>query len=86
MIGRFNAALERDLGELPKTLMYEFETVAELAAYLCDSTAPALNRVLARREHADRCARGRRTGGFDDASRCHGQRAGFGIRRRIGIC
>jgi acyl transferase domain-containing protein/acyl carrier protein len=47
MIGRFNAALERDLGELPKTLIYEFETVAELTAYLCDTTAPALSRVLA---------------------------------------
>ncbi|MDQ3511681.1 MAG: SDR family NAD(P)-dependent oxidoreductase, partial [Pseudomonadota bacterium] len=46
MIGRFNAALEQDLGELPKTLMYEYETVAELAAYLCKAVAPALARKL----------------------------------------
>jgi len=42
MIGRFNAALENDLGDLPKTLMYEYETVAELAAYLAEHAAPAL--------------------------------------------
>jgi polyketide synthase PksL len=34
MIARFNANLERDLGALPKTLLYERETVAELARYL----------------------------------------------------
>ncbi|RDZ28511.1 SDR family NAD(P)-dependent oxidoreductase [Lysobacter silvisoli] len=43
MIGRLNAALEQDLGDLPKTLMYEYETVAELAAYLVGHAAPALN-------------------------------------------
>ncbi|WP_460732712.1 SDR family NAD(P)-dependent oxidoreductase [Lysobacter tyrosinilyticus] len=42
MIGRFNAALEQDLGDLPKTLMYEYETVAELAAYLVEHAAAAL--------------------------------------------
>ncbi|MGH8079673.1 MAG: SDR family NAD(P)-dependent oxidoreductase, partial [Lysobacter sp.] len=42
MIGRFNAALEQDLGDLPKTLMYEYETVAELAAYLAEHAAVAL--------------------------------------------
>ena len=34
MIARFNANLERDLGALPKTLFYEYETVAELARFL----------------------------------------------------
>ena len=48
MIGRFNATLESDLGELPKTLMYEFETVAELAAHLCERHAQAVDGFLAR--------------------------------------
>src|SRR5262249_16480856 len=34
MIARFNANLERDLGALPKTMFYEYETVAELARFL----------------------------------------------------
>ncbi len=42
MIGRFNAALEQDLGDLPKTLMYEYETIAELAAYLAEHAAAVL--------------------------------------------
>nr|WP_255323123.1 SDR family NAD(P)-dependent oxidoreductase [Lysobacter sp. K5869] len=42
MIGRFNAALENDLGDLPKTLMYEYETVAELAAYLVEHATAVL--------------------------------------------
>ncbi|MBM0104580.1 SDR family NAD(P)-dependent oxidoreductase [Steroidobacter sp. S1-65] len=46
MIGRFNAALERDLGDLPKTLLYEHETVAELADYLCEAAPAALCRKL----------------------------------------
>ena len=46
MIGRFNAALEHDLGDLPKTLMYEYETVADLAGYLCESAQEALVRKL----------------------------------------
>ncbi|MBT2744871.1 MULTISPECIES: SDR family NAD(P)-dependent oxidoreductase [unclassified Lysobacter] len=47
MIGRLNAALEHDLGDLPKTLMYEYETVAELAAYLVEHAAAALTAKLA---------------------------------------
>ncbi|GAA4798003.1 hypothetical protein GCM10023307_25010 [Lysobacter hankyongensis] len=47
MIGRLNATLEQDLGDLPKTLMYEYETVAELAAYLTGHAAAALSRRLA---------------------------------------
>ncbi|WP_332309352.1 SDR family NAD(P)-dependent oxidoreductase [Pseudomarimonas arenosa] len=42
MIGRFHAAMEQDLGDLPKTLMYEYETVDELAAYLVDQATAAL--------------------------------------------
>ncbi len=34
MIARINAALERDLGALPKTLFYEYESIEALAAYL----------------------------------------------------
>jgi len=34
MINRINARLERDLGALPKTLLYEHETVSELARFL----------------------------------------------------
>ncbi|HEY8459303.1 MAG TPA: SDR family NAD(P)-dependent oxidoreductase, partial [Blastocatellia bacterium] len=34
MIARLNANLERDLGALPKTLFYEYETVAELVRFL----------------------------------------------------
>ncbi len=46
MIGRFNAALEHDLGDLPKTLLYEYETVADLAGYLCEFVQEALGRRL----------------------------------------
>jgi acyl transferase domain-containing protein/acyl carrier protein len=46
MIGRLNATLEQDLGDLPKTLMYEYETVADLAAYLVDHATAALARRL----------------------------------------
>jgi acyl transferase domain-containing protein/acyl carrier protein/aryl carrier-like protein len=46
MIGRLNATLEQDLGDLPKTLMYEYETVADLAAYLVDHATDALARHL----------------------------------------
>lgn len=42
MIGRFNARLEADLGELPKTLLYEHETIEELAIYLCKEVESAL--------------------------------------------
>ena len=34
MIGRINADLERDFGDLPKTLFYEYSTIEELAGYL----------------------------------------------------
>lgn len=46
MIGRLNATLEQDLGDLPKTLMYEYDTVASLAAYLVDHATAALARHL----------------------------------------
>jgi polyketide synthase PksL len=44
MISRINASLERDLGELPKTLFHEYSTIEELAAYLVRKSAPALTR------------------------------------------
>ncbi|MES2824532.1 MAG: SDR family NAD(P)-dependent oxidoreductase [Pseudomonadota bacterium] len=43
MIGRFNANLGRDLGVLPKTLLYEYETIVELAQYLTQEAQPALS-------------------------------------------
>ena len=52
MIGRFNAALEQDLGDLPKTLMYEYETVGELAGYLSKHAATALVARFARESAA----------------------------------
>ncbi|MFZ5635022.1 MAG: SDR family NAD(P)-dependent oxidoreductase [Pseudomonadota bacterium] len=42
MIGKFNAELERDLGVLPKTLFYEYETIEELAKYLQQYARDAL--------------------------------------------
>ncbi|RYE27914.1 MAG: KR domain-containing protein, partial [Sphingobacteriales bacterium] len=42
MIGRFNVSLERDLGALPKTLFYEYETIEELAKYLTQDAEQAL--------------------------------------------
>lgn len=42
MISRINAALERDLGELPKTLLYEYQTIEELADHLLHQVYPAL--------------------------------------------
>jgi polyketide synthase PksL len=44
MIGRINAELERDLGDLPKTLFYEYATIEELAGYLVQEAQPALVR------------------------------------------
>jgi polyketide synthase PksL len=44
MINRFNVNLERDLGDLPKTLIYEYETIEELANYL---TKEAENELIA---------------------------------------
>lgn len=42
MINRINTSLERDLGELPKTLLYEHETVRDLAKYLVKEVHEAL--------------------------------------------
>jgi polyketide synthase PksN len=42
MINRINARLEGDLGTLPKTLLYEQETVRALAAYLVRQSREAL--------------------------------------------
>jgi polyketide synthase PksL len=47
MISRINARLEQDLGELPKTLFYEYATIEELAGYLQQEMRPALARCLA---------------------------------------
>ncbi len=46
MISRINAELERDLGELPKTLFYEYATIEELAAYLRQEVPAALQALL----------------------------------------
>ncbi|HEY0139907.1 MAG TPA: SDR family NAD(P)-dependent oxidoreductase [Thermoanaerobaculia bacterium] len=42
MINRINAQLENDLGALPKTLLYEHQTVGALATYLVRETREAL--------------------------------------------
>ena len=42
IIGRFNINLNRDLGELPKTLLYEYETIEELTNYLVTEEKTAL--------------------------------------------
>ena len=42
MINRINAQLEQDLGALPKTLLYEHETVRDLARFLVKDTREAL--------------------------------------------
>ncbi|MBX3711492.1 MAG: SDR family NAD(P)-dependent oxidoreductase [Lysobacter sp.] len=47
MVARINAALERDLGELPKTLFYEYTNIEELAAYLSRDAGAALQRLFA---------------------------------------
>lgn len=44
VIARLNIALERDLGEIPKTLFYEYETVEELAEHLSREFPAALAR------------------------------------------
>ncbi|HKP98201.1 MAG TPA: SDR family NAD(P)-dependent oxidoreductase [Fibrobacteria bacterium] len=44
VISRLNIALERDLGEIPKTLFYEYETVEELAEHLAREFPAALAR------------------------------------------
>ncbi len=42
MINRINAQLEQDLGALPKTLLYEHETVRDLARFLVQDAREAL--------------------------------------------
>ena len=44
VVGRLNATLTTDLGELPKTLFYEYGSVDELARYLAGSVPQALAR------------------------------------------
>ena len=46
LVGRLNATLARDLGELPKTLFYEYESIAELAKYLSQEATSALVQLL----------------------------------------
>ncbi|WP_116811138.1 SDR family NAD(P)-dependent oxidoreductase [Steroidobacter cummioxidans] len=46
VVGRLNAALTRDLGELPKTLFYERDNIEELAQYLVDEAPGALSKLL----------------------------------------
>ncbi|HEV3036480.1 MAG TPA: SDR family NAD(P)-dependent oxidoreductase [Candidatus Angelobacter sp.] len=46
MINHLNANLERDLGALPKTLLYEHETVRELAKFLLQESREALVSLL----------------------------------------
>ncbi len=41
-IGKVTATLERDLGELPKTLLYEHETIAEVVTFLSRHSAERL--------------------------------------------
>ncbi|HEX8619631.1 MAG TPA: SDR family NAD(P)-dependent oxidoreductase, partial [Thermoanaerobaculia bacterium] len=45
-INRINARLERDLGALPKTLLYEHETVRELATFLVQDSGEALTALF----------------------------------------
>jgi acyl transferase domain-containing protein/acyl carrier protein len=42
VVGRLNASLARDLGALPKTLFYEYETIEELAQFLGREAGAAL--------------------------------------------
>jgi acyl transferase domain-containing protein/acyl carrier protein/SAM-dependent methyltransferase len=46
MITRLNAAFERDLGAVPKTLFFEYRTPREVAAYLERDRADALARLI----------------------------------------
>ncbi|MBC9915290.1 SDR family NAD(P)-dependent oxidoreductase [Chitinophaga varians] len=45
-ISSINTSLERDLGPLPKTLLYEYPGIAELAMYLVREETAALRRLL----------------------------------------
>ena len=53
MIGRFNANLEKDLGALPKTLLYEYETIGELVQYLCNEATHQLTHYFAQQGITD---------------------------------
>jgi len=46
MINRINASLGKDLGELPQTLLYQYETIAALAEHLTQQAQPALAKFL----------------------------------------
>ncbi|MEO8382098.1 MAG: SDR family NAD(P)-dependent oxidoreductase [Acidobacteriota bacterium] len=46
MINQINALLEKDLGALPKTMLYQHETVRELAAFLLTEAREALLGLL----------------------------------------
>jgi polyketide synthase PksL len=46
MVGRLNERLMADLGDLPKTLFYEYSTVAELAEYLVREASAPLSVLL----------------------------------------
>ena len=46
MIHRLNTSLERDLGALPKTLLYQHETVQELAQFLLKEARNALVKLF----------------------------------------
>jgi len=54
IIGRLNAKLEKNLGELPKTLFYQYETVEELTQYLTQESQQALILYFAISDSADR--------------------------------
>ena len=45
-INRVNLILERDLGALPKTLFYQYETVEDLAKFLCREKPQALTTLF----------------------------------------
>ncbi|MCH2193536.1 SDR family NAD(P)-dependent oxidoreductase [Kordia sp.] len=46
IIGQINISLENDLGELPKTLLYEYPTIKELAEHLHVEAKQQLQKVL----------------------------------------
>ncbi|TQV86001.1 SDR family NAD(P)-dependent oxidoreductase [Aliikangiella coralliicola] len=54
IIGRLNAKLEQHLGELPKTLFYQYETVEEFTQYLTQESQQALILHFALSDSADK--------------------------------
>ncbi|HYD79452.1 MAG TPA: SDR family NAD(P)-dependent oxidoreductase [Paucimonas sp.] len=56
MVGRLNERLTRDLGELPKTLFYEYETIEDLAKYFVREAPQVLTELFARENAADGAA------------------------------